>query len=485
MQNRFLSFLWVAMTLSQAPWKSTLALELVHLVDRTQVDRHMSSRFLSAEQLKKYEVEIIHGLFVYKLSRLPVHHDLFSTLNYVMSADQKLYVAQRHEVLHHSDFLKGAPVLGAGEMIIRSGQLRYLSNQSGHYRPNAEVLLQTKKLLEAQGVLFHRVKLYTLDERKQPKIEPSLSRVSAQEVSARSQQKEVGDQSHTAQLSNDQSKSGSMIKNFTSSSSRETVYGVYQFSGSRTDESESEVQALSNEGLRVEPSQDFRSADPKKNPLLYPYDFEWIKTEDQIFLESSSCETLLSERRAYLELLKTRGWRSLIKTLPSDSCIQSDSGFRVELTSVLTPTMRQLHGFVPALIGAFRGPNCWNATLLESGLTDVQDHTDASVFAFSLEKFCTQRGLDSGDQQWPKPGDIGRIRGWDAQGRLEEIHGFTYIANTVFSKNGNYAPYELQPIEKIIKIYDVPDRPDCLRASGVLSQCKRFIEYYHCSKIRE
>ncbi len=55
---------------------------------------------------------------------------------FVISPDDKLYVASHlPEKFHHSSFLSGAPVKGAGELVICKGQMRVFTPKSGHYKP--------------------------------------------------------------------------------------------------------------------------------------------------------------------------------------------------------------------------------------------------------------------------------------------------------------------------------------------------------------
>jgi hypothetical protein len=52
---------------------------------------------------------------------------------------------------HHSSFLAGGDVAGAGEIRAHEGILSMISNASGHYRPGPEYVMQTLNQLEAGG----------------------------------------------------------------------------------------------------------------------------------------------------------------------------------------------------------------------------------------------------------------------------------------------------------------------------------------------
>lgn len=72
---------------------------------------------------------------------------------YVMSAEGNLHVSS-HSVghRHHSSLLGGSMVAGAGELKVTTGRLEYLSNKSGHYRPDFFQFVQTLGQLYVSGV---------------------------------------------------------------------------------------------------------------------------------------------------------------------------------------------------------------------------------------------------------------------------------------------------------------------------------------------
>lgn len=72
---------------------------------------------------------------------------------YVMGQDGSLY-ASNHTLgyRHHSSFLAGGNVAGAGELAATAGRLTFLSNKSGHYCPAVAHLLQVLYQLDRSGV---------------------------------------------------------------------------------------------------------------------------------------------------------------------------------------------------------------------------------------------------------------------------------------------------------------------------------------------
>ena len=61
------------------------------------------------------------------------------------------------ERFHHSSFLAGQAVGGAGEMQVREGRIELISDASGHYRPGSKQMLQTVQELERKKVPIERM----------------------------------------------------------------------------------------------------------------------------------------------------------------------------------------------------------------------------------------------------------------------------------------------------------------------------------------
>jgi hypothetical protein len=79
---------------------------------------------------------------------------------YVMSPDNRFYSGS-HKVglFHHSSFLAGMPVAGAGEWKVTNGKLEEITNKSGHYRPGPVQMINTLKELRRRGTKLGTVKL--------------------------------------------------------------------------------------------------------------------------------------------------------------------------------------------------------------------------------------------------------------------------------------------------------------------------------------
>lgn len=73
---------------------------------------------------------------------------------FVMDQHGNLYASLQQEVgrLHHSSFLRGKPVAGAGELEVHDGVVRFVTRKSGHYMPPPEMLSQVRDMLREQGI---------------------------------------------------------------------------------------------------------------------------------------------------------------------------------------------------------------------------------------------------------------------------------------------------------------------------------------------
>ncbi|MBI1356615.1 MAG: hypothetical protein GC160_19930 [Acidobacteria bacterium] len=94
--------------------------------------------------------------FPYQTAGGPDDHNIFA-----MDLMEFIYVADGLAGrVHHSSFMSGKPVLCAGEIRLEAGKIRYISNESGHYRPTTANLMNcVTVLVRKYNVDLSRIKL--------------------------------------------------------------------------------------------------------------------------------------------------------------------------------------------------------------------------------------------------------------------------------------------------------------------------------------
>ncbi len=70
------------------------------------------------------------------------------------------------KAIHHSTAVAGGPVAGAGQLKVKDGQIIEIDDSSGHYKPQAEHLLQTVEWLRKQGMPVDQINLKDLNQEK-------------------------------------------------------------------------------------------------------------------------------------------------------------------------------------------------------------------------------------------------------------------------------------------------------------------------------
>ena len=133
-------------------------------------DKDLAKRvtYLSPEEREEYGVDIVGGVFRWAESGDLVHTGGMTThfsgpghAIWVCSAERRFYCADHVAgSFHHSSFLGGVPVMGAGEWAIDRGRLVTISNKTGHYRAGFEEMFRVMLRLSANGVDLSSVKVF-------------------------------------------------------------------------------------------------------------------------------------------------------------------------------------------------------------------------------------------------------------------------------------------------------------------------------------
>lgn len=112
-----------------------------------------AAKYLNGHERQQYLVTVdANGL-------LNIGGNLMDTSNalgnglyiFVMDKDGNIYAAPKETVGHHSAFLSGRPVAAAGHIGVQNGRVTLINNQSGHYQPTKDYMLQFEKELKKRN----------------------------------------------------------------------------------------------------------------------------------------------------------------------------------------------------------------------------------------------------------------------------------------------------------------------------------------------
>jgi hypothetical protein len=88
---------------------------------------------------------------------------------FVISPHEEIYVGVYDRgIFNHSSFLSGAPALSAGGLIFKEGKLQSISDKSGHYESNQNMMVKALEIFQKQGIDLSKVEL-TLNDHPQSK----------------------------------------------------------------------------------------------------------------------------------------------------------------------------------------------------------------------------------------------------------------------------------------------------------------------------
>lgn len=115
---------------------------------------------MTPAELEAHRLVVVNGLLhrtdgsIFDTAAARTHHSGDGRAMFVMDEHGNMFASNVQQVgyLHHSSFLGGRPVAGAGEIVVENGKLMLISRKSGHYQPHTEHQLQVSDILSEQGV---------------------------------------------------------------------------------------------------------------------------------------------------------------------------------------------------------------------------------------------------------------------------------------------------------------------------------------------
>lgn len=129
-------------------------------------------KYLKPAEKIPYRVSISSsGLLLDSASR-PLNTTVTSNFGgaamFIMDSRGNLLVSTHEEdgKFQHSSLASGMPVAMAGEIRVKRGRITYISNSSGHYRPDRKQMVQCINALRKQGVSLRGVEVDLYGHRK-------------------------------------------------------------------------------------------------------------------------------------------------------------------------------------------------------------------------------------------------------------------------------------------------------------------------------
>ncbi|EQC46214.1 hypothetical protein [Bacteriovorax sp. Seq25_V] len=129
----------------------------------------------------------------------------------------------------------------------------------------------------------------------------------------------------------------------------------------------------------------------------------------------------------------------------------------------------------------FNGPNCWNSTLVTTGILPHPRYSTPEEMEFWMKSpLCREKKLD----EEMEPGDAIAIRNFEG-----EYHGFIYVSDKIsWSKNGynKRAKYDLQGTENVFDVYGVPEKCQRIAVQAEIpKECAKYANVYQCRSWNE
>ncbi len=196
------------------------------------------------------------------------------------------------------------------------------------------------------------------------------------------------------------------------------------------------------------------------------------KESGKIFLTGKSCALLMKQANAI------HRWKNpSLKNLNPNICSCSEN-CSINVTQIVPQIVQEKQ----EVCSLSDGPNCWNSSLVTSGILPNLRYSTGPEMKFWMESpLCRERSPN----EEIEPGDVVAIR--DSSG--DEVHGFIHITEELsFSKNGysKNAKYSLQSPSGVFEVYGVEAK--CRREFKKPSSekaCALYANYFKCEPIDE
>lgn len=138
---------------------------------------HLDIRYLESEAREAHRVHIFkgkcyrflrrNGILQMSLLNTEYHNSHLKEgwVSFVMNAQGEIFATSHQNKIVHSSFMKGGPVIFAGEMKVgKNGQILAVTDYSGHYTPQFENFQLFARHLHKRGVNLSSCDFYKIDD---------------------------------------------------------------------------------------------------------------------------------------------------------------------------------------------------------------------------------------------------------------------------------------------------------------------------------
>ena len=124
--------------------------------------------YLNSTQRIQYLVDFKNGLLYQHGSDVPIADNY--PIPYAIDLNERVFALPKAKGIgtmwNHSSMLSGAPVICAGELKVNNGRLTDFDNNSGHYKPGTDNLVDAVLVLQTKGIPLNSFKVEDVSRKR-------------------------------------------------------------------------------------------------------------------------------------------------------------------------------------------------------------------------------------------------------------------------------------------------------------------------------
>lgn len=110
--------------------------------------RTPQTKVLNDREMENYKVKFSKGYAYHSHSNKLLTTEDPNEYIYIITPFEEMYVIESSDSIKHTSLSGGKPLFASGSIRVNNGQIIYISEESGHYRPNANILQKVIVLLK-------------------------------------------------------------------------------------------------------------------------------------------------------------------------------------------------------------------------------------------------------------------------------------------------------------------------------------------------